>query len=219
MHIDICRIRSKTCVSSIILKIVCFFLVQYCSDWSNHLEAPMQCVGQKMMTGCHYQQGVPETQKIGGVISERPHRTSRCGLLTDTARSGQGEPPRLQLSRQPWLESWSPPHLEPWSGGDFNFTGMATCKVEVTPTSSTSLGGFTLGWPSCICHPCIQHCNKRECCTLQFFACHHMCRWSLWWMNCCSKRGQRSRFKCRGVAFLMMYLTEMKQYNILFHNE
>ena len=41
------------------------------------------------------------------------------------------------------------PHLEPWSGGDFNFTGIAACKVEVPPASSTSPGGITLSWPSC----------------------------------------------------------------------
>ena len=30
-------------------------------------------------------------------------------------------------------------------GGNFSSPGMAACLVEVPPTSSTSLGGFTLG--------------------------------------------------------------------------
>ena len=43
----------------------------------------------------------------------------------------------------------SPPLQASKWGGDFSSPGMAACLVEVPPTSSTSLGGFTLGWPSC----------------------------------------------------------------------
>ena len=79
-------------------------------------------------------------------------------VFTFTARSVQREPPRtsawsggdFNLAGSHAWRAEVPPHLEPWSGGDFNFTGIAACKVEVPLTSSTSLGGFTLGWPSCM---------------------------------------------------------------------
>ena len=75
-----------------------------------------------------------------------------------TARSVQREPPQTCA----------------WSGGDFNLAGSHAWRAEVPPplgslkwgglqlyrhsclqgwsppTSSTSLGGFTLGWPSCM---------------------------------------------------------------------
>ena len=77
-------------------------------------------------------------------------------LSKATARSAQRDPPQtcawsggdFSLAGSCAWRAEVPPYLEPWSGGDFNFTGTAACKVEVPPTSSTSLGGITLGWPS-----------------------------------------------------------------------
>ena len=98
------------------------------------------------------QAGHPRLQPRGGRGRAPHHRAHQGRFYYIQLGQPSVNPPRLvlevggTLTKQAAMpgELKSPP-LGTLKWGDFNFTGTAACKVEVPPTSSTSLGGFTLG--------------------------------------------------------------------------